>query len=577
MIRSLPLVAIACLNLCVGATNDSLADRPNVILIVTDDQGYGDMGCHGNPWLKTPNLDQFASESVRLEDYHVDPVCTPTRASIMSGRYSSRVGAWSVTEGRQLLDADEVTLADAFESSGYRTGMFGKWHLGDTWPYAPRYRGFQDVVCHRAGGIDEIGNPSGNDFFDDTYYRNGKPERIDGYCTDVFFRECERFITQSDERPFFVYLPLNAMHGPHTVAKEYYEPFLRNGHPEKRAKFFGMIINFDENLGRLMTTLSRDALDRNTLVIFMGDNGSASGREPDDYNAGMRGKKGSCYEGGHRVACFARWPGRLPAGHRVNALTSCRDWFPTLVRLCDLETNDIAFDGTDIGSLLRNEQVDWPQRTLFVERQADQPRLEIHPKPKQRYPHYAVLTERWRFVDGELYDVNSDPAQTTNVAEMHPAVTQRLTRAYKDYFADVFSDDAAFTCFQVGMSEENPTRFNVRDWHPTDGNVIWKKEQLADDQLVINGFWAVNVTQPGMYAIRLSRFPSDEAGPIGAKLARLRIGPIDQSKSISADDPSVTFEVRLPAGKTLLQTCLTNKKLDVERGAYFVEVERIGS
>ena len=170
--------------------------RPNVILIVTDDQGYGDMSCHGNPWLQTPNLDRLYAESVRLEDYHVEPVCTPTRASLMTGRYASRVGAWTVTQGRQLLRPDEVTMADVFSDSGYRTGMFGKWHLGDPWPYAPRFRGFQTVVRHLAGGIDEIGNPIGNDFFDDTYFRNGLPEKIDGYCTDVFFAECQRFITR---------------------------------------------------------------------------------------------------------------------------------------------------------------------------------------------------------------------------------------------------------------------------------------------------------------------------------------------------------------------------------------------
>lgn len=165
----------------------AFAGRPNVIVIVTDDQGYGDMSCHGNRALDTPNLDRLRQQSARLEDYHVEPVCTPTRASLMTGRYSTRVGAWTVTEGRQLLQQDEVTMADVFASSGYRTGMFGKWHLGDTWPYAPRYRGFQEVVCHRSGGIDEIGNPAGNDFFDDTYFHNGVPRQIDGYCTDVFF------------------------------------------------------------------------------------------------------------------------------------------------------------------------------------------------------------------------------------------------------------------------------------------------------------------------------------------------------------------------------------------------------
>lgn len=204
--------SLSCLLLSLIAIASVAADRPNAILIVTDDQGYGDMACHGNPWLKTPNLDRMHDESVRLEDYHVDPVCTPSRAALMTGRYSVRIGAWAVTEGRQLLNPAETTMAQVFAASGYRTGMFGKWHLGDTFPYAPRFRGFQDVVCHRAGGIDEIGNPKGNDFFDDTLYRNGRPERFKGYCTDIFFNETIRFITdgttknqeQETKNPFFI-------------------------------------------------------------------------------------------------------------------------------------------------------------------------------------------------------------------------------------------------------------------------------------------------------------------------------------------------------------------------------------
>ena len=171
-----------------------------MILILTDDQGYADMSCHGNPWVNTPNLDLLASQSVRLRDFHVDPVCTPTRAALMTGRYCTRVGAWHVTEGRQLLEPNETTMAEFFSQSGYRTAMFGKWHLGDVYPYAPRYRGFQHVVRHMAGGVDEIGNPTGNDFIDDTYFRNGVAERFEGYCTDVWFDEAIRFI-RSESRP----------------------------------------------------------------------------------------------------------------------------------------------------------------------------------------------------------------------------------------------------------------------------------------------------------------------------------------------------------------------------------------
>ncbi|TWU54688.1 Arylsulfatase [Rubripirellula tenax] len=554
------------------------ADRPNVILIVTDDQGYGDMSCHGNPWLKTPSLDRLAAEGAQLEDYHVDPVCTPTRAALMTGRYSSRVGAWAVTEGRQLLSADEATMADLFAGVGYRTGMFGKWHLGDTWPYAPRFRGFQNVVRHLAGGIDEIGNPIGNDYFDDTYYRNGKPEKILGYCTDVFFAECERMISEPSEQPFFVYLPLNAMHGPHTVAEKYSVPFRAEGHSENRSKFFGQIINFDENLGRLLDLLESRKVADETIVIFMGDNGTAegaNGRFPDDgHNAGMRGKKGSVYEGGHRVACFVRWPARLQAGRKIHALTSCRDWLPTLIDWCNLDAVNLKrFDGQSLAPLLEGTVDDWPDRTMFVERQSDRPALEASVKGRGQYPHYAMLSEKWRMVDGEIYDIDNDPGQSTDLSAQHPNVVADMRSKYEEYFADVFADDVDYERFQIGVAEENPTRLTVRDWHPTDGNVIWKQEQLGDDLLEINGFWAVNVVRAGRYQVRLSRFPTDAPAPMGATNARIRIGDIDAAQSINSDDTSVLFDVELPAGNALLQSWLSDDRTSTRRGAYFADIQ----
>ncbi|MCL4120827.1 UNVERIFIED_CONTAM: hypothetical protein GTU68_049922 [Idotea baltica] len=570
------LLLLICLALNVSSV---FADRPNVIVILTDDQGYADMSCHGNPWLKTPNLDRMAAESVRLEDYHVDPYCTPTRAALMTGRCSTRVGAWSVTQGRQLLKADEVTMADVFAASGYRTGMFGKWHLGDTWPYAPRYRGFQNVVRHLAGGIDEIGNPVGNDYFDDTYYRNGKQDKIDGYCTDVFFDECERMIEQPSDKPFFIFLPLNAMHSPHEVAEKYSAPFIADGHAEKRSKFFGQIINFDENLGRLFDSLETQGIADNTIVIFMGDNGTAEGSNgqiPDNgFNAGMLGKKGSVYEGGHRVACFARWPARLQAGRKIQKLTTCRDWLPTLIDWCDLKTPaGVRFDGRSLKALIENGSEAWPDRTLFVQRQPDQPKPNKFKEPGIQ-PHFAVLTETWRLVDGKLFNILADPSQQHDVAAEHRDVVGDLKSRYKAHYADVFSDDAAYTRFQLGAQEENPTLLTVRDWHPTDGHVIWKQSQLGDDAIAINGFWAVNVVKAGRYSIRLTRFPDDAQAPMRAKQATLKIGDQRFTKTVEAGAPSVTFEADLPAGHALLQSWIVDAETNVQRGAYFAQVTHV--
>ncbi|MEM6472041.1 MAG: arylsulfatase [Planctomycetota bacterium] len=582
------MFAIRYLGLCLlfgnACVHGDRVEHPNVILIVTDDQGYGDMSCHGNPWLETPSLDRLASQSVQLTDYHVDPVCTPTRAALMTGRYCTRVGAWTVTEGRQLLQADELTIAEAFSKSGYRTGMFGKWHLGDTRPYAPRFRGFDRVVRHQAGGVDEIGNPSGNDFFDDIYYRNGNPEQFSGYCTDIFFQELTDFIKEDSERPFFAYLPLNAMHSPHTVADRYVAPFTKQGHPIKRAKFYGMIANFDENLGRLLETIKREDLESETVVIFMGDNGSAAGpTRPGDtipgFNAGMRGQKGSTYEGGHRVACFVRWTGEFRPGLTLNQLTSHRDWFPTLVELCGLSIPSIAFDGRSILPLLRGEADSWPERTLFIQRQGDQPMLPDGSKKKRKYPRYAVLTERWRMVDGELYDHEKDPGQKINVADQHPSLAEDLVQRFADHFQDVFVEGLPYARFVLG-GDENPVQLTVREWHPIgktskDRQVIWQQKQLDDDSVWIKGFWEIDVISAGRYSIRLSRFPDDASSAMRASRAELRIGDIMASRSINPSDESVRFVIDLPKGPARVEATLTDADSKRQRGAYFVTADRL--
>lgn len=538
------------------------------------------MSCYGNPWLKTPHLDSLYADGVRLEDYHVDPVCTPTRAALMTGRHSLRVGAWAVTEGRQLLNPDEVTMAQVFKQSGYRTGMFGKWHLGDTYPYAPQYRGFDDVVCHKAGGVGEIGNPTGNDYFDDSYFRNGVQEKFDGYCTDIFFRETLRFIDENKDQPFFVYLPLNAMHGPFTVAENYWKRFSEMGMPETRSKFYGMVENFDETLGILLASLKEQQLEENTVVIFMGDNGSGGGVRPIDghpgFSGGMRGWKGSTYEGGHRVACFVRWPGHFDSGRTVENLTKHHDWLPTLIEVCGLEApKHVKFDGQSIVPLLAGKSSDWPDRTFFVARHADQPVPFSAELKQQTYPTRAILTERWRLVDDELYEIQKDPGQKNDVAREHPEVMTRLESAYSEWWSDVMSHEARFTPFFVGASEQNPTKFTVRDWHPTEGGVIWKMELVEDDDLFVNGFWSLDVVQDGSYEVRLSRYPEDAEQPMGADKAVMEIGDSLMSSGVFPDEASVTFNVDLKKGPTLLKTRLRDAKSKKERGAYYISITKI--
>ena len=330
----------------------------------------------------------------------------------------------------------------------------------------------------------------------------------------------------------------------------------------------------------LLDFLEESSLEQDTILIFMGDNGTAAGASmPNEkvkgFNAGMRAHKGSVYDGGHRVACFVRWPARFAKTHKVEQLTSHRDWLPTLIELCDLNsTMNIKFDGQSIAPLLQAEATDWPSRTLFVERQADQPKLEKTPSGKSTYPQYAVMTEQWRLVNGELFDIKKDPGQYWNIAGENPEVVSDLYTQYEQYYADVFSHDAAYTQFQLGAPEENPTQFTVRDWHPTSGHVIWMPQQLSDNTLAINGFWAVNVTRAGRYEVRLTRYPDDALAPMQANQAGLLINDKELIKDLDPKDSSVTFQLQLQQGPAILQTWITDANDGSERGAYFVTVTR---
>jgi len=343
-------------------------DRPNVVFVLTDDQGYGDLSCHGNPVLKTPHLDALHACSVRLTDYHAGPTCAPTRAGLLTGHYANSTGVWRTSGGRSLLRADEISVADFFGGGGYATGIFGKWHLGDNAPYRPQDRGFEESLIHGGGVVGETPDFWGNDYYDDTYLRNGELEKVEGYCTDVWFEEAAKFIERNRKNPFFVYLATNTPHGPLNTPIEDARPYLEAGIPRARALYYGMIARIDRGMGRLRAKLEELDLAEDTLVIFMTDNGTTGGAgleldgqgnrngfTANGYNAGMRGRKGTVYEGGHRAAGFLSWPGgNLAHGRDVDTLTAHFDLFPTLVEVCNLKLpGKVAFDGKSLYALLK--------------------------------------------------------------------------------------------------------------------------------------------------------------------------------------------------------------------------------
>lgn len=556
-------VAVVCLaNVAVAESR-----RSNVLIVMTDDQGYGDLACHGNPQIKTPSLDALFASSVRLTNFHVDPTCAPTRAALLTGRYSSRVGVWHTIAGRSLLRPGESTLAEIFAAAGYRTGIFGKWHLGDNHPLRPQDRGFQETFIHGGGGVGQTPDTWGNDYFDDTYLHNGKRKQCSGYCTDVWFEAATRFIQAAGEQPFLAYITPNAPHSPYTVDEKYSKPYRDAGIPAPRAEFYGMITNFDENFGQLLRQLRDSKLEDNTIVIFLTDNGTAAGTLGGGFDGGMRGAKGSEYDGGHRVPCFIRWPdGKLDGGRDVPALTAHIDLLPTLLELCNVDPpQDIHFDGRSLVPLLR-EQQEWPERTLFVHSQrVEQP---------EKWRKSAVMADRWRLINGtELYDLPADPKQQRNVADANSEVVSQLRSEYESWWSDISRSFDEYVRIQVGAAEQNPTTLTCHDWHAPDVLVPWNQIIIERDP-PSNGFWAIEVARAGKYEVVLRSRPGPLDKPLIAKHARLKIRDLEWQQDVEPADSQALFTVELPAGAATLQTWL-DAEGKPSRGAYFVDVKLV--
>lgn len=555
------LVLVAGLGWFLPACSQTQTRRPNVVLVISDDQGYGDLGRHGNPIIQTPALDRLYEQSIRLTQFHVDPTCSPTRAALMTGRYSARTGVWHTIMGRSLLRRDEVTVANVFAVAGYKTGIFGKWHLGDNYPFRPQDRGFQDSLVHGGGGIGNTPDHWGNDYFDDTYLQNGRLKPFDGYCTDVFFDAALQFIEDNKDRPFFAYIPTNVPHSPYNVDDSYSKLYRDREVAGTLADFYGMITNLDENVGKLMHRLEELGLEENTILIFMTDNGTARG----DFAAGMRGQKGSEYDGGHRVPFFLRWPGGLRGGRDIGRLTAHIDVLPTLIELCDLEEPaDPQVDGRSWGALLRGEE-GWPERVLFVQSH----RIE-HPTPWRKS---AVMTDRYRLVNGsELYDIVEDPAQEHDLAAQRRPVVDDLRQSYESWYENVSRRFGEYCSIVLGSQHENPSRLTSHDWH---GEVVPWNHRMIREAPDANGFWAVEASRQGRYRFTLCQRPDEEDFPIEAAVARLKVGDFDQSKTIPAGAAEVSFEATLEEGRTQLQTWLSREG-GQSRGAFFVYVTYLG-
>ncbi|MDB4624506.1 arylsulfatase [Rubripirellula sp.] len=518
--------------------------RPNIVVIMPDDQGYGDHGVTGNTVIRTPNIDALAQESASMSDFYVCPVCSPTRASLMTGRYHYRTRVVDTFKGRSMMEPEEVTVAEVLQDAGYATGIFGKWHLGDNYPLRPDDQGFDESYIHRGGGLAQPSEPIENNrrYTNPILFENGKQIETEGYCTDLYFDAAIRFIDRCKQegKPFFVYLPTNAPHGPyHDVPQELYEYYKtvdlksimvgKKGNVDQLARIAAMIENVDQNIGRLDQHLKEQGLFDNTMVVYLVDNGPNSMR----FAGPFRGMKATVHEGGIRSPFFVRWPGRLLPGTVSDRIAAHIDLLPTLADAAGVSVPARAnVDGRSLLPLLEGKNPDWPDRHLVLQvHRGDEP---------DRYHHMAVRNQRWKLVhpsgfgkeempEGvpfELYDMASDQGEKVNLAGSKPEKLEAMLKAYDAWFDDVSTtrtDNYAPPRMVIGSDNELVSALTLQDWRVSDSEG-WG----------VSGVWLVNVERPAKFDAEL--------------VYSQPVGPMELSLSIG----SVTRKATLKEGQTRL-------------------------
>jgi|TARA_B110000967_G_scaffold66976_1_gene69264 arylsulfatase A-like enzyme len=586
------------IGVCFSGFSQSETNKPNVIVVITDDQGYGDLACHGNPLIKTPAIDAFYEESVRLTDFHVGPTCAPTRAGLLTGRFANRTGVWHTIGGVSILREQEVTIANVFQDNDYETGLFGKWHLGDNYPSRPQDKGFDTAIYHGGGGVGQTPDYWQNDYFDDTYLVNGTPKKFEGYCTDVWFDEAIDFIKTNKNQPFLCWISTNAPHSPLNVPQEYYDIYKDLDIPEDQKKFYGMITNVDANFKKLTKQLKKLKLYDTTILVFMTDNGTAYGYKKlggqfYGFNAGMTGTKNSEYEGGHRVPFFVSYPnGGISGGKDASELSANIDILPTLASLCGLTVNTpLPIDGKDISQVLTGEETTIGREYIITDSQRVQSPI--------KWRKSAVMSDKMRLVNGkELYDISLDPGQQNNLAKEEPEKVAQMRGYYEEWWTSVSSEFNRLPVIKVGSEMENPSIITCHDSHVHDSKIPWNQRFIRQAKKnPVGGHYTIEFEQSGRYQIELSRWPFEasleinqgfrdskeasenmDAVPNGRamnfKSAILKIGAWKQEQPIEQGSKTVVFTGQFTKGLSNVSASMFLENNE-EWGAYYIKIQHL--
>lgn len=570
------------LNLYLAAQQIHAQKRPNILLIMTDDQGVGDLGIHNNDLLKTPNMDAIAKQGAEFKQFIVNFNCSPTRASMLTGRDNYRTGVVGVTETSPLMKSSEVTIAKLLSEAGYSTGIFGKWHLGDSYPMRPSDKGFQETLIHKGGGIGQASDPPGNSYFNPILEHNNVKKVFEGYCDDIFADATLSFIDKNKDKPFFAFYATNLPHFPLTVSDKWADPFRKMGLHELNARTYGMVANVDANIGRLLAKLKELGIEDNTIVVFMSDNGPRTKRTkndlyPDRYSMNLRGTKTSVYENGIRAPFFIKWPAKIPQGVKFTNLAAHIDVMPTLLEACSVPVpKDLKLDGLSLMPLLTSKVNNLPEREIFIQGHAGSEPF--------KYFHFTVRGQRYKLISPtddpygdisrptdadvkkmianlELYDIEKDSSEINNIAKQHPEIVKNMLSKYENWFDQAIKDRGSDWPQRIylGTSFQKNVQLSRFDWGGP-GAFGNRPNKF--------GYWEVFSTA-ARYRITL-RFQKAPA----SGLACIKYQGLEKNTPVSEGKTSVIFDdIGLPAGSGRFEAFL---KLDSkETGVQFVDVERI--
>ncbi|MDU0355127.1 arylsulfatase [Paraglaciecola aquimarina] len=610
---SLPtLLALTIVNLLTACalpdqaqTSDLVSKKPNIVIVMTDDQGFGDLGINHNPIIQTPTIDALAEQSVRLSNFHVDPTCSPTRAALLTGKNSLKAGVWHTVMVRYLLSPKHETLAEKLQQDGYDTAIFGKWHLGDNYPYRPQEQGFNHVLIHGGGGVGQTPDYWGNTQFNDTYYRNGEPEKFDGYATTIWFDEAIKYITQPKDKPYFAYIALNAPHGPYRAPEAFIKPYLAKGLNRGMASFYGMITHIDGQVKKLRQAIRTTGEEDNTIFIFMTDNGSSY--HPTDNNnnitklhqqlkqdhpnwlpnGGLRGYKASTFEGGHRVPFYISYPnGNLKKGD-YSTLTAHYDVMPTLLDFAGVSEFPDDIDGKSLRTLItEGSDSSLADRSIVITNQ----RVSI-PSPERPV---VVAKNEWRLLSQngkeQLYNLSTDPSQMQNVISQHRDIAAELRKQRQAWWDDASKDGFLDSYIAIGNPAENPVRLNAMDWMEikNEQGVPWfiGHQGTADERDYPHWLtreedfqalpWYVDVEVSGEYQVRPYYHDIPAGTPVQKKYCVVDANGKRYIERVWLRSSHCKIDLPLSAGKQKLTAWFTDDETgqSKEKAAFYVYVEK---